>query len=105
MTDHPCGRSIDRSAQLILHRPAALTAGALRRIHVHLDGHHIADLARDDTAPVSTTEGPHQLSGRCLPLISGEHTFVLAPGEILHLNIYVNALEEIEIDLNEQTTC
>jgi hypothetical protein len=42
-------------------------AGALRRIHVDLDGQHVAELARADTAHLATTEGPHQLSTRCPP--------------------------------------
>ena len=79
MTDDRFDPSHGRGTQLVLHRPAVLTPGALRRIHVHLDGQHITALARDDTAHVSTTEGPHQLSGRCPPLISGERTFILAP--------------------------
>ena len=53
MTDDRFDPSHGRGAQLVLHRPAALTAGALRRIHIHLDGQHITDLARDDTAHVS----------------------------------------------------
>ena len=46
MTDDRFDPSHGRGTQLVLHRPAALTAGALRRIHVHLDGQHITDLAR-----------------------------------------------------------
>jgi hypothetical protein len=49
-----------------------------------------------------TTEGPHQLSGRCPPLISGDHTFILAAGEILRGEIHVSALDEIEIQLDER---
>lgn len=92
----------ERAGELILHRPRLPTAGAIRRIHVYLDDHHLVDLAQGDTARVVTAEGPHLLRARCRPLISGTYPFILAARQTLHAEIYIGALDEVEIHLGGQ---
>ena len=89
------------AGELILHRPSHRAAGAVRRIHVYLDDNQVADLELGGTSRVSTTGGPHLLCARCMPLISGSVPFVLGAGETLRVQIYVGALDELEIHLDE----
>jgi hypothetical protein len=90
------------SAELILYRPGHRAAGAARRIHVYLDDQQVADLQLCDTTRVPTTSGPHLLRARCLPLISGSFPVIVKPGETLRVLIYVGALDELRIQLDEQ---
>ena len=90
------------AAELILYRPGHRAAGAVRRIHVYLDERQVADLALCGTSRVPTTSGPHLLRARCLPLMSGSFPVILRPGEKLRVLIYVGALDELKIQLDEQ---
>jgi hypothetical protein len=89
------------SAVLVLHRPRALGAGALRRIRVHLDDRPIVDLSYGATVRVLAEEGPHLLRARCRPLIGTAIPFILAAREVLHVTVVAGALEELEIRLDE----
>jgi hypothetical protein len=89
-------------AELILYRPGHRAAGAARRIHVFLDEEQVADLELCGTTTVATTSGPHLLRARCLPLISGSFPVILNAGESLRVLIYVGALDELTIQLDEQ---
>lgn len=88
-------------SELILHRPKTLASGVGRKIHIRLDDRQVADLELGATARVPATPGPHQLKAQCMPLISGEFTFILAPRESLRVMVYVTALDELEIQLDE----
>jgi hypothetical protein len=86
---------------LVLHRPRGLSAGALRRIRVYLDGGRIVDLRYGATVAVPTDLGPHWLRAWCRPLLTASLPLVLAAGETLHLTVYISALDELEIQLDE----
>lgn len=88
--------------ELILHRPRTLTTGAGRTIRMFLDDRQVADLEPGATARVPAAPGPHQLRARCMPLTSGEFTFILAAGEKLRVLVYVTALDELEIELDDE---
>ena len=90
------------AGELILHRPGHRAAGAARRIHVYLDDQPVADLELGGTSHVPASTGPHLLLARCMPLISGSVPFILGAGEILRVRIYVGALDELEIHLDEE---
>jgi hypothetical protein len=90
------------AAELILHRPGHRAAGAARRIHVYLDDQQVADLELCGTSHVFTTSGPHLLRARCLPLIGASFPVILNAGERLRVLIYVGALDELKIQLDEQ---
>ena len=66
---------------LVLHRSHALSAGVLLR-----------------------RRRPHLLRARCRPLIGTAIPFVLAAREVLHVTVYVSALDELEIRLDEATS-
>lgn len=100
----PATRRGDLSAVLVLHRPRALSAGALRRIRVYLDDRRIVDLRYGATVRVPAAEGPHLLRARCRPLVGTAIPFVLAAREVLHVTVYVSALDELEIRLDEVTS-
>jgi hypothetical protein len=91
------------AAELILHRPGHRAAGAARRIHVYLDDQQVADLELGGTTHVPAIGGPHLLCARCLPLISGSIPVILNAGETLRVLIYVGALDELEIHLDEKS--
>jgi hypothetical protein len=94
----------DLSAVLVLHRPRALGAGALRRIRIYLDDRRIVDLRYGATVSVSAEEGPHLLRARCRPLIGTAIPFVLGAREVLHVTVCAGALDELEIRLDEASS-
>jgi hypothetical protein len=101
MSSVPVTPGEEPSAVLVLHRPRVLSAGALRRISVHLDNRRIVDLRYGDQARVPAEAGPHLLRARCRPLGGAAVPFVLAAGETLHVHVYVSAQEELEIRLDQ----
>ena len=94
--------STPADAELILYRPGHRAAGAARRIHVFLDEEQVADLELCGTTTVATTSGPHLLRARCLPLLSDSFPVILSAGESLRVLVYVGALDELKIQLDEQ---
>lgn len=101
MDDQPIPES-ELACGLILHRPQLPATGAIRSIHLYLDDQHIADLGQGETARVPTSEGPHLLRAQCRPLIGDEYPFILGAEETLRVEVFVDALDEIEIRLVEQ---
>jgi hypothetical protein len=90
--------AIDRAGTLVLHRPHGLTAGACRRIQVYLDDQRIVDLEHGAMVSVTAEQGPHLLRARCFPLSSCDLPVILNAREILHMQIYVSVLDELEIE-------
>jgi hypothetical protein len=93
----PTGES---SCQLLLHRPRSLATGLARRIHIFLDDNQVADLENGGTASVSASAGPHMLRARCRPMGGTEFPFILAERETLRAWVYVDALEDVRIELD-----
>ena len=91
--------SRERTAELVLHRPLSLAAGAARRLHVYLDGERAADLYLGATTRVPAKAGPHLINVRCVPLTCIDLPVILAPGETLQLLIYIDVLGSMQIDL------
>ena len=91
-----------QAGELILHRPKTMTAGAARRIHVYRDDVRIANLGLGATARVPTDQGPHLLRARCVPLISANFPIILAANETLRVLVFVDAMEQLEIQLDEE---
>ena len=97
--------SRERTAEFVLHRPLGLTSGAARRLRVYIDDERAADLHLGATTRVPAKAGPHLLRVRCLPLISADLPVILAPRETLRVTIYVDVLDDLQIDIaptNEQ---
>src|ERR1700754_160992 len=90
---------MERRAELILHRPFTLTAGAARRIRVEVDGHPAAFLHLGATVRVAVQPGPHLLRVRCLPLASADLPVILSPHEALRVLIFTGVLDDLEIEI------
>jgi hypothetical protein len=88
---------------LVLHRPHSLATGLARRIHIFLDGNEVAGLEDGGSASVPTPAGPHMLRARCRPLGGTEFPFILAERETLRARVYVDVLEDVQIEFEPET--